>query len=200
VCQDFFRNTSFYQSLFALDQAIAEAVRRTGCPYCSGRLHVADYPRKPRGLREPLTADYQRRLSFCCARDGCRRRTTPPSVRFLGRKVYLGVIVILVTAMRHGLTEQRRRQLIEQLDLWPQTIARWQRWWREVFSASRCWRALSGQFIPPIADEGLPGEVLGRLRSADLAERVRQWLGWLAPVTTTGWAGSLLDARRPQNM
>jgi hypothetical protein len=110
-------------------------------------------------------------------------------VRFLGRKVYLGVIVILVTALQHGLTEQRRRQLIEQLDLWPQTIARWRRWWRETFSASRCWRALRGQFIPPIADEDLPGEVLGRLRSADLAERIRQWLGWLAPVTTTGCAG-----------
>jgi hypothetical protein len=200
VCQDFFCQSSFYQQLFELDQAIAAAVRQAGCPYCSGRLHVADYPRKPRGLREPLTADYQRRLSFCCAHDDCRRRTTPPSVRFLGRKVYLGVIVILVSALQHGLTDRRRRQLIEQLDLWPQTIARWRRWWREGFAASRCWQALRARFIPPIADNALPGAALGRLSGADLAERVRHWLGWLAPVTTTAWAGSLLDVRRPQKM
>ncbi|NLS97786.1 MAG: hypothetical protein GXX96_37065 [Planctomycetaceae bacterium] len=35
-------------------------------------------------------------------RDGCRKRTTPLSVRFLGRKVYLGAVVVLVAAMRQG--------------------------------------------------------------------------------------------------
>lgn len=200
MCQDFFANTSFYQFLFELDQAIAEVVGHARCAHCGGRLHVADYPRKPRGLREPLSADYQRRLSFCCAREGCRRRTTPPSVRFLGRKVYLGVIVTLVTALRHGLTERRRQRLIEELDLWPQTIARWQHWWRERFSTSRCWRALSGCFIPPIADQALPGEVLGRLNGTDLSDRLQQWLVWLAPVTTTRWSGSLLGSEFTQKM
>jgi len=33
---------------------------------------------------------------FCCAVDGCRSRATPPSLRFLGRKVYLAAIVVLV--------------------------------------------------------------------------------------------------------
>jgi len=45
---------------------------------------------------------YDRRHSFCCAEESCRRRTTPASVRFLGPKVYLGAIVALVTALRHG--------------------------------------------------------------------------------------------------
>jgi len=73
---------------------------------------------------------------------------TPPSVRFLGRKVYLGAMVILVMAMEHGLNARRRKQLIEQLDLYPQTLARWRRWWREIFPASRCWQANRGHFIP----------------------------------------------------
>ena len=42
------------------------------------------------------------RLSFCCDRDGCRKRVTPPSVRFLGRKVFLAVAVILISAITKG--------------------------------------------------------------------------------------------------
>ncbi|MGB5255094.1 MAG: hypothetical protein WBN68_20490, partial [Sedimenticolaceae bacterium] len=79
VCQDFFCQSSFYQQLFELDQAIAAAVRQAGCPYCSGRLHVADYPRKPRGLREPLTADYQRRLSSAAVLIGEQAQTAIPA-------------------------------------------------------------------------------------------------------------------------
>jgi len=43
-------------------------------------------------------------LSFCCALDGCRSRATPPSLRFLGRKVYLAAIVVLIAILRHGAT------------------------------------------------------------------------------------------------
>jgi hypothetical protein len=62
-------------------------------------------------------------------------------VRFLGRKVYLGALVILVTALEHGLSPQRREWLIEALDIWPQTLARWRKWWRETFAACRLWQA-----------------------------------------------------------
>jgi hypothetical protein len=44
-----------------------------------GVLHSACYPRKPRGVRTALDASYRTRLSFCCARNGCRRRNTPPA-------------------------------------------------------------------------------------------------------------------------
>jgi hypothetical protein len=110
-------------------------------------------------------------VSFCCAQDGCRRRHTPASVRFLGRKVYLGVIVVLITALQHGLTAPRRRRLIEALDVPPQTLWRWRRWWRERFVQSRCWRALAGQFIPPLLS-AIPGTDHGFCRSADLASEL----------------------------
>jgi len=131
---------------------------------------------------------------------GCRRRTTPPSVRFLGRKVYLGVVVVLVTALEHGLTARRRRQLIEALDLWPQTLARWRRWWRECFPASRCWRAERGRFIPPVAEAELPGALLGRLSGATGCERVCQLLALIAPLTTSSWAGCLPGGLGTQKM
>jgi len=200
VCQAFFNDARFYQFLFQIDQAIATEVQSGGCPHCGGVLHSAAYPRKPRGLQSALDGSYARRLSFCCARQECRRRSTPPSVRFLGRKVYLGVIVVLVGALEQGLTPMRRKQLIEQLDLWPQTIARWRQWWREIFVANRCWQAARGEFMPPVAIGQLPGALLGRLNGVDLRHRLCLLLRLVAPITTTSWSGSLRVRIDPQKM
>jgi hypothetical protein len=197
VCHAFLADANFYQLLFRIDESIAEEVREHGCE-CGGVLHAAPYPRKPRGIRSALEeASYQSRLSFCCSQDGCRRRSTPPSVRFLGRKVYLGVIVVLLTALNHGLTEPRRRQLIEELDVPLQTLWRWRRWWREQFVETRCWRAVAGQFIPPIDADTLPGVLLERLTGSALSERLVQLLVLICPVSTS--SSSLRVRRNPQN-
>jgi hypothetical protein len=95
------RGASFWLFLFSIDQDLAETTREKACP-CGGRLHRANYPRKPRGGPDDLPEPYRQRFSFCCERDGCRKRTTPPSVRFLGRKVYLGAVVILISAMNYN--------------------------------------------------------------------------------------------------
>jgi hypothetical protein len=197
VCHAFLTDTNFYELLFQIDQSIAEEVRKNGCE-CGGVLHAAAYPRKPRGIRSALDESYQSRLSFCCSQDGCRRRHTPASVRFLGRKVYLGVIVVLITALNHGLTEPRRRQLIEELDVPLQTLWRWRRWWREQFLQSRCWKGLTGQFIPPIATHRLPGSLLEQLAGRILSERLVQLLILISPVTTS--TGSLRVSADPQKM
>ena len=199
MCHAFFNDSRFYQFLFRIDQDIAAEVQAGGCS-CGGVLHSACYPRKPRGIRCALDESCESRLSFCCAIDGCRRRCTPPSVRFLGRKVYLGALVILVMAMEHGLSAKRRKQLIEQLDLYPQTLARWRRWWRKIFPASRCWQANRGRFIPPVDVSQLPGALLGRLRPEDLQHRVCLLLRLLTPLTTTSWSGSLRVVINPQKM
>jgi len=86
VCHAFHNDSGFYEFLFQADQGIAAQVQAGGCT-CGGVLHSARYPYKPRGLRGMLDERYQTRLSFCCAREGCRRRSTPPSVRFLGRRL-----------------------------------------------------------------------------------------------------------------
>ena len=78
-------------------------------------MHRAFYPRKPRGLFEAEWAE-SRRHSFCCGREGCRKRHTPSSVRFLGRRVYVGVVVV-VAALRHGVTAARFRVLREKLGI-----------------------------------------------------------------------------------
>jgi hypothetical protein len=75
--------------LLACDADLAEAARAGRCALCGGALHSACYPRKPRGRPCRLGPEHDRRFSFCCAVDSCRSRATPPSLRFLGRKVHL---------------------------------------------------------------------------------------------------------------
>ena len=199
MCHAFLNDSRFYQLLFHIDRDIAAEVQTGGCA-CGGVLHSARYPRKPRGLRSQLDESYTTRLSFCCAEENCRRRCTPPSIRFLGRKVYLGAIVILITALEQGLPAKRRQWLIETLDIWPQTLSRWRKWWRETFPTSRCWQTQQGNFIPPVEIDRLPDALLGRLRGIDLRQRLCRLLMLLAPLTTASWSGCLRVRIDPQKM
>jgi len=65
---------------------------------------------------------WNKRYSFCCDQDDCRHRRTTESVRFLGRKVYAGLIVVLISAMMHGLKPERVRRIREVLDISPQYL------------------------------------------------------------------------------
>ena len=98
---------NFLQLLVRIDEDLAAQTLAGGCPACGGRLHSASYPRKPRGIPRALGELFQSRFSFCCAEAGCRRRCTPPSVRFLGRRVWLSVVVIMMTALRCGVDAKR---------------------------------------------------------------------------------------------
>src|SRR3989442_13817723 len=86
--QTILNDASFYRVLLRFDDDLAEQARREGCG-CGGKLHSARYPRKPRGAPEELQEEYSRRRSFCGAEEGCRKRTTPASFRFLSRRVYV---------------------------------------------------------------------------------------------------------------
>ena len=198
MCHDFHSNSTFYKLLSNIDESTAREAQSTGCPWCGGVLHSACYPRKPRGIRSALDESYFSRWSFCCANRECRRRTTPPSVRFLGRKVYLGVIVVLATALHPGLTPKRREQLIEYLDIPVQTLWRWFKWWRETFAESALWRAERGRFVPPVEVGLLADSLLGRLMGKDVSTRVWQMLLLIAPMTTSSC--SLRVRLDPQNM
>jgi len=184
VCHCPFVDVTFWSSLLAWDQQIAAQVQAAGCPHCGGALHVANYPRKPRGeQRQTLGEAYTRRLSFSCAREGCRRRTTPPSVRFLGRKVYLGAVISVLSAGAKALSNTQFSTLIEQLNLPAQTLNRWRLWWNEQVPASAYWQSLSGWFSPPISPRGLPGELLVRVQGSDLCDRLWVLLQLLSPLS-----------------
>jgi hypothetical protein len=180
------RTARFWLFLSAIDRDVAETVRKNGCS-CGGLLHGAHYLRKPRGTPVQLPKSQRLRLSFCCDRDGCRKRVTPPSVRFLGRKVYLGAVVILISAMRHGPTPRRVRELSERFVVDPRTIARWQVFWREHFPQTPFWKIARARIVPAVEIVSLPYSLLDAFLSRH--RRCRGWtmlLRFLSPITTTG--------------
>ena len=183
------QDRTFYATLAQFDADLAVEAHTQRCP-CGGRLHRADYPRKPRGGPADLGPAYDWRHSFCCDREGCRRRATPASLRFLGRRVYLGVVVVLVSIMAHGLTGARLTQLRATLggSLSVRTLRRWRTWWREAFPASRFWQQARGRFAPPVDQKRLPATLLERFRDPTLADRVRRLLAFLGPLTVPGAA------------
>ena len=183
-----------YQHLERVDKDIAAEYAFSPCDKCPptrqkrGTLHYSGYERKPRGMaagKEPAKCV---RDSFCCSAEGCRKRTTPPSVRFLGRRVYLAVVVALVAAMRQGPNPVRMKVLYEHLGVDRSTVARWCRWWREDFVDTPFWREFK-RMLAPRPDEGLLPRSLwerwGRTRAGML-----EMLHALGPVTTaTGREG-----------
>jgi hypothetical protein len=180
------RTARFWSFLLAVDQDLAETARKNACS-CGGRLHCANYLRKPRGTRLQLPEPQCLRLSFCCDRDGCRKRATPPSVRFLGRKLYLGAIVILISAMRQGPSPRRVRELSTRFGADPRTIARWQVFWRERFPQTPFWKIARARLVPTAKITDLPLSLveafLGRHR------RCRGWtllLRFLSPISVPG--------------
>jgi hypothetical protein len=189
MCHAFVGAASFWSLLFQIDEDLAAQTRAEGCGFCGGPLHSACYLRKPRGVARGLLDEAAvTRLSFCCARDGCRRRHTPPSVRFLGRRVFLGAVVVLVTALSSGLTGKRIAALCEQFDVSVRTLRRWQGWWRERFVTTTLWKRLRGWFAAPLAPSSLPGSLLGCLKGEDESERIIHLLRLLAPLSSSSTA------------
>lgn len=189
MCHAFLSSANFWSLLLRLDEDLAAEVRAAGCAACGGALHSACYPRKPRGIARSMLGDgYARRLSFCCDRDGCRRRSTPPSVRFLGRRVFLGAVVVLVSALSGGLTQRRVARLREHFGVSSRTLRRWRGWWQQEFVASALWARLRARLATPIAAERLPGELLERCVGADRAAQLLQLLRLIAPLSTRSYA------------
>ena len=177
---------TFWAFLFSVDQDLALSARAKACP-CGGRLHCANYPRKPRGSAEELPKDYGYRFSFCCERDGCRKRVTPPSVRFLGRKVYLFAVVVLVSAMRQGPSPRRVHELSQFFGADRRTIARWQVFWREQVPQTPFWKIARGRLPATAESIILPHSLLEVfLRGDDPCQSWGRLLRFLAPITTTG--------------
>src|ERR1041385_6911609 len=91
----------FFHELIETDRREVVAAQREGCPTCGGRLDRADFPRKPRGLPACWEEPCSRRFILCCSGEGCRRRLPPPSVRFLGRRIYVAAVVVLAFIAEH---------------------------------------------------------------------------------------------------
>jgi hypothetical protein len=163
---------TFLAGLIDWDEKQAAGVQARGCP-CGGRLDRADYPRKVRGVPAEWDDAFSRRISLCCARDGCRRRRTPASIRFFGRRVYLGAVILGMSAglVCGSLAPSR-------------TVRRWAGFFRGDFVRAAFWQDARARFMPPVVESALPGSLLERFGTAS-ASALHQALSFLAPITTT---------------
>jgi hypothetical protein len=178
-------DTRVWLLLLSADRELAAEARAKGCP-CGGALHSARYRRKPRrGLPVELRGEYGWRESLCCAREGCRRRTTPPSLRFLGRRVYLAALVVLVSAMTGGVTAKRAAAMRSLVGVSIRTLQRWRAWWLRTLPRTAFWKGARAQLVPPVDEGRLPASLLERF-SDEHTDGLMASLRFLAPLTTRG--------------
>lgn len=175
-------DSRFHDFLLTCDRDLADQCRAGRCQDCGGRLHASNYDRKPRGRPVKLPREHDRRFSFCCAVDGCRSRATPPSLRFLGARVYVAAIVVLIAIMGSGASPSRLARLAALVPVPARTVARWRRWWRTTLPATPFWRTARARLMPPVAEHALPGSLLDRFAGDD-RERLVALIAFLAPVT-----------------
>ena len=185
VCQGYLADKAIPQLLEKVDADLAQKVREGGCLHCPGILHGARYRRKPRGEPKPEGRPPGEvfRPSFCCNQKECRKRHTPPSVRFLGRRVYAGLVVVLVSAMSHGLKPQRVKTLRESLGIDRRTLERWREWWLDNFVNSSFWRQARARFMPPLCLETMPLSLCLSFEVEERRDRLLELLKFLSPIT-----------------
>ena len=138
----------FFKFLYQTDQDLALKTKEKGCRLCGSKLHVANYVRKPRGCTG-LSDDYSLRFSFCCAREGCRSRALPASIRFCGRVVYWSVHMVLISAMVNGRSPELAK-IMSEFNVDIKTIKRWRRWWADFFPTTKFWKKLKAEFIEEV--------------------------------------------------
>jgi hypothetical protein len=174
----YYKTPTFFRLLSRIDHEFAAETRAGRCPGCGGALHVANYPRKARGCPAAVREEYSRRLSFTCGR--CDTRSTSPSVRFAGRRVYVAVVLMLRSPPGSG----SGQALCQLLSIAARTLKRWRTWWREDFIATPFWRSMRARFMPPVVLDGLPQSLLNRFESELMSDRLTHALRWISPLST----------------
>jgi hypothetical protein len=100
--------------------------------------------------------------------------------------VYFGAVVVLVSAMRHGVTKLRAATLHRLLGVSERTLRRWRAWWLEAFTATPLWCSQQSLFMPPVAPLGLPRSLIGRFLDAEGGLDLMAALRFLSPLTSCG--------------
>jgi hypothetical protein len=109
-------------------------------------------------------------------------------VRFLARRVYLGAVVVLASALQHGVSAFRASRLKELFGASRQTLERWRSWWLEAFPASRFWQSLRGRWMPAVDETTLPLSMLERFEhGSDDNNAAAALLALLHPISTRPW-------------
>lgn len=178
MCHALLHDPAFFRLLTRIDAEFAMEARQDRCSKCAGPLHVGDFPRKPRGCPASVRDEYSRRLSFTCG--WCDSRTTPASVRFLGRRVYVAVALMLMSSPAGSAA----RAFAEEFSVPARTLKRWRIWWLRDFQRTSFWQSVRERFVPRVAAEALPQSLLERFQGPTCHERLQQLLHFVSPLST----------------
>lgn len=158
LCKNLLSNSSFLSHLAEHDKEEADRLKGKSCSCCQeGVLHSASYPRKPRGLGFPLTLLNTRRISFCCSE--CRKRTTPPSLQFFGRKIYSSLIIILALLLRSRDPRETLSRIRGILGVSERTIERWRGWLLTLLEIPE-WKVMRQRLSPTFSLQKFPSSLL----------------------------------------
>ncbi len=179
-------DVKFFSTLVKFDEEIADKTRAAGCS-CGGKLHRADYPRKPRGIVADAEPLFCRRISFCCNRESCRARTTPLSLRFISRSVYVFVIVLLAAAAhcQQRVVDDALRAATttaQSFDVPRRTLRRWLAFFVSILPSLSGFIAERSRFMPALDESRLPLSLLERF-SGDPHDQLLLALRFVAMVT-----------------
>jgi len=198
MVREVLQRVSLFRLLYRLDVDLSETARARVCPVCGGPLHRGYYRRKPRGGPAGIPDEYSLRLSLCCGRDGCRQRHLPPSCLFLGRRVYWGAVILVVTVLRQQRAEGfSARKVRELFGISRLTLRRWLAFFREEVPASRAWQERRGLLGVVVRADHLPADLFRVFveACADPQQAVGRCLSFLA--TTPSAPGWVRGVRRP---
>jgi len=149
---------SLFHLLHCIDVDLARECQLARCPYCGGPLHHSSYLRKPRGGPDSIPDEYLVRLSLCCGREECRRRTLPPSSLFMGRRVYWGCVILVVMTLRQNRPDGTSTgRLMRLFGVSRNTVKRWIAYYRDIFPSGAGWQRLRGRISSLVRDNELPG-------------------------------------------
>ena len=153
-------STNLFHLLHRIDIDLADQQQKGGCPFCGSSLHHSNYRRKPR-CGPTLPESLYIRLSFCCSRENCRRRTLPKSTLFMDRRVYFRVVILIaVTLNQNKPQEYSKNMLSKMLEANRKTVNRWIAYFREIFPASQMWKTVRGFISPAVTNHSLPGSLV----------------------------------------
>jgi hypothetical protein len=100
-------------------------------------------------------------------------------VRFAGRRVYLAVVLMLVSPPGSASAQA----LYDRLRIAAVTLKRWRTWWRGIFPSTPFWQSVRERFMPPVTTNELPQSLLERFETSAMTDRLTQALRFIAPLS-----------------
>ncbi len=173
---------SFHSHLYEIDLKLATEGKSGRCPVCGGQLNWANFSRKPRGVSGTVRAFYMKRFALCCACDGCRKRVTPFSMRFLGRKQHVSPVLVVYSAMLQRVRGGRLRKLAARLGVSTELAEHWKTWW-SALRRTAFWIRVRGVLPATFKQNDLPRGLLLVFKGS-AREQLTSLLRLLLPLTS----------------